>query len=235
VCVHTAAALENARLTEQLRVSEEFAIRGRMHAELAHEIGKPLGALELLAHKLSAEASAPSGVRERATAIARISGQLRDIVRGVLGAGRGLDRIEVTHLIERACREIASVHGEGVVVVRPLPELPSLDRRADRALRALTNLLDNAIRASGAGDTVEIGARACESGVEIEVIDHGAGIAAEDLARVFDAFVTLRPGGSGLGLSISRQIVEQLGGTLVLESAPGHGTVARLRLPAAPS
>ena len=234
VTLHSAVALENARLTEQLRVAEEFAIRGRMHAELAHEIGKPLGVLELLAQKLSTEESAPFGVRERATAIARIAAQLRDIVRGVLGAGRRGDRVEVSDLIERACREIASVHGEGVVVVRPLPELPLLERQADRALRALTNLLDNAIRASVAGDAVEIGARACDAGVEIEVIDHGAGIAPEDLARVFDAFVSLRPGGSGLGLTISRQIVEQLGGTLVLESAPGRGTVARLRLPAAP-
>ncbi len=233
VCVHTAAALENARLTEQLRVAEEFAIRGRMHAELAHEIGKPLGALEVLAQRLSSDSTADASVRERATTIARISGQLRDIVRGVLGAGRSRDRVEVGVLIERACLEIANVHGEGLVIVRPLPELPALDRSADRVQRALTNLLDNAIRASATGAAVEIGARACESGVEIEVVDHGAGLSAGDLARVFDAFVSLRPGGSGLGLTISRQIVEQLGGTLVLESAPGRGTVARLRLPAA--
>jgi len=233
VCVHAAGALENARLTEQLRVSEEFAIRGRMHAELAHEIGKPLGALEVLAQRLSSDSTADASVRERATTIARISGQLRDIVRGVLGAGRSRDRVEVGVLIERACLEIANVHGEGLVIVRPLPELPALDRSADRVQRALTNLLDNAIRASATGAAVEIGARACESGVEIEVVDHGAGLSAGDLARVFDAFVSLRPGGSGLGLTISRQIVEQLGGTLVLESAPGRGTVARLRLPAA--
>lgn len=143
--------------------------------------------------------------------------------------------MKVADLVERARLEVTSVHGEGAVVVRPLPELPALDRQADRALRALTNLLDNAIRASAAGDAVEIGARAWNSGVEIEVIDHGTGIAPGDLARVFDAFVSLRPGGNGLGLTISRQIVEQLGGTLTLESAPGQGTVARLRLPAAAS
>jgi signal transduction histidine kinase len=233
VGVHTAAALENARLSEQLRISEEFAIRGRMHAELAHEIGKPLGALEVLARRLSSETIDTAGMQERAATIARISGQLRDIVRGVLGAGRSPDRLEVSDLVERACLEIASVHGEGAVVVRPLPQLPPLDRRADRALRALTNLLDNAIRASASGDAVEIGARPCEAGVEIEVIDHGAGLAPEDVERVFDAFVSLRPGGHGLGLTISRQIVEQLGGTLVLHSAPGRGTVARLSLPAA--
>jgi signal transduction histidine kinase len=69
--------------------------------------------------------------------------------------------------------------------------------------------------------------------VEIEVADRGAGLAPEDVGRVFDAFVSLRPGGNGLGLTISRQIVEQLGGSLVLDSVIGQGTVARIRLPAA--
>jgi len=233
VGVHSAAALENARLTEQLRVAEEFAIRGRMHAELAHEIGKPLGVLERMAQKLSADPSAAGGVRERATAIARVSGQLRDIVRGVLEAGRGADRVDVGDLIERACLEIATVHGEGAVTVRPPPPLPPLDRHADRAVRVLTNLIDNAIRASAPGEAVEISARSLGGEVEIQVADRGGGLAPEDLGRVFDAFVSLRPGGNGLGLTISRQIVEQLGGTLVLDSALGRGTVARIRLPAA--
>jgi signal transduction histidine kinase len=232
VGVHTAAALENARLTEQLRVAEQFAIRGRMHAELAHEIGKPLGALERLAQKLSADPSAAPTVHARASAIARISGQLRDIVRGVLDAGRSIDRLEVPDLLERACAEVASIHGEGRVLVRPAPPLPALDRHADRVVRALTNLIDNAIRASGPDDTVEVRIRESDAHIEIEVVDRGCGISPEDLARVFDAFVTLRPGGNGLGLTISRQIVEQVGGTLELESALGRGTTARLRLPA---
>jgi nitrogen-specific signal transduction histidine kinase len=233
VGVHSAAALENARLTEQLRVAEEFAIRGRMHAELAHEIGKPLGVLERLAQKLSADPSAAGGVRERATAIARVSGQLRDIVRGVLESGRGADRVDVGDLIERACREIATVHGDDAVTVRPPPPLPKLDRHGDRVVRALTNLIDNAIRASAPGEVVEIRARSLGAEVEIEVADRGAGLAPEDVGRVFDAFVSLRPGGNGLGLTISRQIVEQLGGSLVLDSVIGQGTVARIRLPAA--
>jgi signal transduction histidine kinase len=233
VCAHAAAALENARLAEQLRVSEEFATRGRMHAELAHEIGKPLGALEVLAQRLAVETAESPAVRERAASIARISGQLRDIVRGVLDAGRSPDRLEVGDLIERACLEIANVHGAGAVCVLPIPPLPALQRRADRAVRALTNLIDNAIRASPPGEAVEIGARAAPGAVDIEVVDRGCGIAPVDLERVFDAFVSLRAGGNGLGLTISRQIVEQLGGTLVLESAPGQGTRARLRLPAA--
>jgi signal transduction histidine kinase len=231
VGVHSAAALENARLAEQLRVAEEFAIRGRMHAELAHEIGKPLGVLERLAQKLSSDPGAGAGVRERANAITRISGQLRDIVRGVLDGARGADRVEVSDLIERACLEIANVHGQGIVTVRPSPALPALGRNADRVLRALTNLIDNAIRASAPGEAVEVRARSLGAEIEIEVADRGAGLAPEDVERVFGAFVSLRPGGNGLGLTISRQIVEQLGGTLKLESALGQGTVARIRLP----
>ena len=233
VGMHAAAALDNVRLSEQLRISEEFATRGRMHAELAHEIGKPLGALEILAQRLATETETSPGVHQRATSIARIAGQLRDIVRGVLDGGRSLDRVEVSDLIERACLEIASVHGSGAVCVLPIPPLPTLDRRADRAVRALTNLIDNAIRASPPGEEVEIGVRAVIGGVEIEIVDRGCGIAPDDLERVFEAFVTMREGGNGLGLTISRQIVEQLGGSLVLESAPGQGTRARLRLPTA--
>ena len=172
-------------------------------------------------------------MRERAATIARISGQLRDIVRGVLDAGRSADRVEVGDLIERARLEIANVHGDGAVCVRPLPALPSLERRADRVVRALTNLIDNAIRASAPGGAVEISARPVDGGVELEVADRGVGIAPADLARVFDPFVSFSAGGNGLGLTISRQIVEQLGGTLVLESAPGQGTRAKLRLPVA--
>jgi signal transduction histidine kinase len=231
ISLHAAAALETVRLTEQLRVAEEFAVRGRMHAELAHEIGKPLGTLEMLARKLARDESDPGEVRSRAASIAVLSEQLRDIVRGVLRAGRDPERIEVARLIERACTEIANVHGSGQVVVLPIPALPPLGRDAQAVGRALTNLIDNAIRASDPGGPVEVGASADDGWIEIQISDRGCGVAPDDLSRVFDAFVTLRPGGNGLGLTISRQIVEQVGGTLTLESELGSGTVARLRLP----
>jgi two-component system NtrC family sensor kinase len=149
----------------------------------------------------------------------------------VLGTGRDPERIEVAGLIERACTEIANVHGSGQVLSLPIPTLPPLGRNAQAVGRALTNLIDNAIRASGPGEPVEVGASAKDGWIEIQVSDRGCGLAPDDVTRVFDAFVTLRPGGNGLGLTISRQIVEQLGGTLNLESELGRGTVARLRLP----
>jgi two-component system sensor histidine kinase MprB len=100
-----------------------------------------------------------------------------------------------------------------------------------RLARAVSNLLDNAVKYSPPGEPVEIRL----AGEELTVRDHGPGISAEDLAYVFDRFyrgaeARGRPG-SGLGLAIVRQVVSQHGGSITAEQAPGGGTLMRLRLP----
>ena len=105
-----------------------------------------------------------------------------------------------------------------------LPGVPA------RLGRAVNNLLDNALKYSPPGLPVEVRLE----GVELTVRDHGPGISAEDLPHVFDRFyrgaeARGRPG-SGLGLAIVRQVVEQHGGSIVAETAPGGGTLMRVRL-----
>jgi two-component system, OmpR family, sensor histidine kinase MprB len=100
-----------------------------------------------------------------------------------------------------------------------------------RLERAVSNLLDNAVKYSPPGEPVEI----VLSGEELTVRDHGPGISAEDLAHVFDRFYRGaesrgRPG-SGLGLAIVRQVVRQHNGSVTAERAAGGGTLMRLRLP----
>ena len=124
---------------------------------------------------------------------------------------------------------------------RHSPETPLLLELAPTLLagvparleRAVTNLLDNAVKYSPAGEPVEIEL----AGEELTVRDHGPGISAEDLAHVFDRFYRGaesrgRPG-SGLGLAIVRQVVRQHGGTVTAERAAGGGTLMRVRLPGA--
>jgi two-component system sensor histidine kinase MprB len=102
-----------------------------------------------------------------------------------------------------------------------------------RLERAVSNLIDNAVKYSPPGEPVEVRLHAAV----LSVRDHGPGISAEDLPHIFDRFyrgaeARGRPG-SGLGLAIVRQVVAQQGGSVVAEPAPGGGTLMRLRLPGA--
>jgi signal transduction histidine kinase len=105
--------------------------------------------------------------------------------------------------------------------------------------QVVLNLLSNAIDAVAAGDRParEVAVLAVRSGdgVRVEVRDSGAGMDAETLARIFQPFFTTKPKGMGLGLSISRTIVETHGGTLSAHSAPGEGSTFRIELPPRPS
>jgi two-component system sensor histidine kinase MprB len=100
-----------------------------------------------------------------------------------------------------------------------------------RLERAVGNLIENALKYSPPGETVEVALH----GRELTVRDHGPGISAEDLPHIFDRFyrgaeARGRPG-SGLGLAIVRQVAAQLGGVITAEAPPGGGTLMRLRIP----
>ncbi|WP_456238095.1 sensor histidine kinase [Nonomuraea cypriaca] len=107
-----------------------------------------------------------------------------------------------------------------------------------RLRQAVGNLVSNAIRHTPSGGTVTLTARREGGQLVIDVVDTGVGIAPEDLPMVFERFWRAdasrdrRTGGSGLGLSIVRKLVEAHGGTVSASSVPGEGTTLTLRLPA---
>ena len=98
--------------------------------------------------------------------------------------------------------------------------------------RVYRNLITNAIQATAPGGRVSIATRRVGDHVEISVTDTGSGIPADRIAAIFDDFVTTKRRGLGLGLAISKRIVEQLDGTIVVESEVGRGTSFTLRFPA---
>jgi len=113
----------------------------------------------------------------------------------------------------------------------------SLVTDRDRLAQVLYNLLSNAIKFSPAGREVLLTGRVEDGHVEILVRDHGTGIPEEFRSRLFEKFAqaedpqTRRQGGSGLGLSISKKLIEGLGGTIAVASSPGAGTTVTVRLP----
>jgi len=119
--------------------------------------------------------------------------------------------------------------------VPPPPTLPLLRGDLAQIERALSNVLDNALRHTPAGGAVRVTVAAVDDAVRIRVEDQGVGIAPEHQARVFERFYRVAPGrggsGSGLGLAIARRIAELHGGTIELASTPGEGTTVTLTLP----
>ncbi|MGI8451592.1 MAG: sensor histidine kinase [Streptosporangiaceae bacterium] len=106
--------------------------------------------------------------------------------------------------------------------------------------QAVGNLVSNALRHTPSGGSVTIGCRQDRDQAVIEVADTGSGISPHDLPRIFDRFWraeksrSRRTGGSGLGLPITRQLVEAHGGTITAASVPGESTVFTVRLPGGP-
>src|SRR6185436_7440582 len=107
------------------------------------------------------------------------------------------------------------------------PDLPHVAVDRSQIERVIGNLITNALRATPSGGDITVAAARRGSEVAIAVSDNGAGIPRDYLARIFEPFVQVphaSGGGAGLGLSISRRIVEGHGGRLTVQSEPGHGS-----------
>lgn len=202
-----------------------------MESELAHDIGKPLGALETAAREL-AEDVPPSDARgPELRKIARLAAHARSLTSAALGRGERA-RTKLEDLVQVASLEVGALHGEGRVLVKALPDVGELPHDYGQLVRVLSNLLDNAVRASKPDDPVEVSARHESGWLAIEVEDRGAGMSSEELRRAFVPFASFRKGGTGLGLAISRQIVVSLGGRLTLTPrSGGRGMIAVARVP----
>ena len=150
------------------------------------------------------------------------------------------DQIDLTDCARRA-GGILSVRAQERGITLRLPDgavrVPAIGEFR-RVLQVLLNLLSNAIRYSPEGSAVTLEVGTSETGPWISVRDEGAGLSADQAARVFEKFERLGrsgDGGSGLGLYISRRLARAMGGDLVVTSQPGEGACFELRLPADPN
>jgi signal transduction histidine kinase len=236
IAARAGVAIHRARLAEELLRAERFEAVGRIAAGLAHDLGKPLSLVYQRARAMSSADQAPEQVRRHAESIAALADEALVTLDHLVEQGRA-ERppgaaVALSDLIARAVQTAERLHGPDCIAVRLTPQLPAVSGARD--LQAvLANLLDNALRA-GPGAPVEVYAVADAGEVVIEVIDHGVGMDDATVRRAFEPFFTTRSrqGGRGIGLAASQALVEQLGGTLALESQPGRGTRARIRLPA---
>lgn len=237
IAARAGVAVHRARLAEDLLRAERFEAVGRISAGLAHDLGKPLSLVYQRARAMGRSADSPEEVRRHAESIAALADDALATLDHLVEQGRTDRRpgvaVPLADLIARAVQAVERLHGTDGIAVRLTPSLPEVSAARDLQV-VVANLLDNALRASS-GAPVEVYAIADGDDVVIEIIDHGAGMDEHTLRRAFRPFFTTRSrqGGRGIGLAASQALVEQLGGSLELESRPGCGTRARIRVPAA--
>jgi signal transduction histidine kinase len=146
--------------------------------------------------------------------------------------------LRIEQLTERALLLLDPVaERAGIKLVRNLStDLPPILGDADLISRAVTNLVDNAIKFSPVNSTVTVNARADGTAVLIEVVDQGCGVAPEFLSQIFEKFYRVPRAasadipGAGLGLALVREVAELHNGTATVESRPGKGSIFTLYL-----
>ncbi len=231
-------------MQRSLSHAERLALSGRIVAEVAHEVGTPLhsiaGHLELLRQDLPAAARSPDVARRldivesQLARVTEIIARLLDVTRRPAGEP---EEVDVNALVRDTVELIRPGIGRAGVGLQVILDggHPRARGHAGPLQQVVLNLLTNAVDAARSGDRITVTTRASGAAdqVEIEVSDTGAGIAAADQKRIFEPFFsTKEPGrGSGLGLFICAQIVQEHKGQILLASEEGQGTSFRVRLP----
>ena len=228
------------------RVRQAFDTQQTFVADAAHELRTPLAALKLQVQSLERSDQRPDGAEARKTAIARLSAGIERATRLVEqllvlarqeASAAPHQPLELAGLAKRAVADLIGVaQNKQIDLGLQRADSGQVEGQPEALMILLRNLVDNAIKYTPAGGTVDVSVTAEQGGMQVTVEDSGPGIPAEERERVFDRFYRV-PGseaaGSGLGLAIIKAIAERHGAVLSLgESARLGGLAATVRFPA---
>ncbi len=227
-------------------LARQEELRRHLVADVAHELRTPLSVMQIELDSIQDGLTEPSpaalaSLREEVGLLSRLVEDLRLL--SLMDAGQlplQAQPVALAESMQKAAQQAArEAENKGVALQVSVEGLPAARADPDRLQQVLLNLLQNALRHTPAGGTVRLGAQAEGSAVHVQVADTGEGIAREDLAHIFERFYRAdasrarASGGTGLGLTIARGLVEAMGGRIWAESTPGRGTTVHFTLPVA--
>jgi two-component system sensor histidine kinase HydH len=224
-------------MEEALERSRRHAALGRMAAGIAHEIRNPLGTLRGFAQYFSTCKNQDEKAHEYADLMVGEVDRLNRTVSALLQFSRPREpdmvEIDLCALTQRAITFIQADADSQRVRLKLNQPKSDLKVSADPDLlqQLLLNLLQNSLAATPAEGEIELGIKQLTGEIELWVQDSGKGLTAEDQAKMFDPFYTTKNDGTGLGLVMVQQIVEQHNGRIDVETELGQGTCIRVTLP----
>jgi two-component system sensor histidine kinase SenX3 len=231
--------------TESYRLDE---VRRDFVANISHELKTPIGAVSLLAEALQAASDEPDQVRRFAKRLSKEADRLARITQEIIELSRlqAADAltsptvVEIDHVVALAVdQNRVAAESSRVTIISGGDAGAEVYGDEPLLAVALHNLIANAIQYSPKGSRVGVGVSHGDGIVEIAVTDQGIGIPDDELDRVFERFFRIDParsrhtGGSGLGLSIVKHVVQNHGGDIRVWSQPGNGSTFTIRLPEA--
>ncbi len=228
------------RLQEEVRLKERMAAVGQMASGLAHEIGNPLAAISGSVQMLSSGVPETSPKRKLLDIILKESQRLDRTIKSFLQFARPKEaasvRFDVAALVSEnvaLLRNSDEVDEEHEIELTLDPDSVYLVGDPDQISQIFWNLARNSLRAMNEGGTLQISGNLVDGDYQLDFVDTGCGMTAEEKARMFHPFRSYFDSGTGIGMAIVYRIVEEHHGQLHVDSSPDQGTRVRVDLPGA--
>ncbi len=232
---------EMALLGEELARAGRLAALGQAAANMAHQIGTPLNLISTHVQLLIQSTPSDAASIDRLKAIQEQVAKVTAVVRAALESSRPFavphERADLVILLRRVCQMAGPMLEEAGVQIELVTPNQSAELLTDpvQLELALLNLITNSVDAMASGGKLTVRLERVNERLRLEIEDTGSGVPPDLLAHIFDPWVTTKAQGkgSGLGLSIARQVITSHGGTIRAENRPGKGAVFTIDLPAA--
>jgi len=233
---------ETKRLQQEVERKEKFSALGKLAGQVAHEIRNPLNAINMIAQRYDKEFKPVQNLQEYEEITKVLLKELQrvnKIIQQFLLFARppepNFSETTLKELINHVAKLFENQASSKGIILNYWTEGDGIIKvDSNQMTQALLNLLQNALDATEKGGNITLSAKITGLSANIEVIDNGRGIPPEDINKIFDLYYTTKPNGTGMGLAITQQIINQHKGTIKVDSKIGVGTIFTINIPCNP-